>query len=69
MKIQPIINEDFYCLIAPDGVFQPSTLTADMPTCIAFIRLLHKTGMGESWHSLKMKGFKVEKVSVTIQPR
>ena len=64
--IEPIINEEFYCLAAPDGSLQLSSLAPDLPMCMGFVKLLHKSGMGMSWHELKLKGFTYEKVKVTV---
>lgn len=64
--IEPIINEEFYVLCAPDGSMQVSSLAPDLPTCMGFVKLLHKSGMGQSWHELKMKGFTYEKVKLTV---
>lgn len=64
--IEPIIEEEFYCLTASDGSLQLGSLSPDLPTCMGFVKLLHKSGMGQSWHELKMKGFTYEKVKVTI---
>jgi hypothetical protein len=64
--IQPINNQEFYALVAPDGNIQPSTLAEDEATCMGFLKLMHKAGMGMSWHELKIKGFTCQKVRVTI---
>lgn len=66
MKIEPIIEENFYCLIASDGSLQISTLAPDLPMCMGYVKLLHKSGIGKSWHELKMNGFTCKKVKVTI---
>ena len=64
--IEPIIEEEFYCLTAADGSLQISSLAPDLPMCMGFVKLLHKSGMGMSWHELKMKGFTYEKVMLTV---
>lgn len=66
MEIQPIINEDFCALIAPDGTIQPSSIAEDESTCLGFLKLMHKAGMGMSWHELKMKGFTIQPINLTI---
>lgn len=64
--IEPIIEEDFYCLVAPDGNLQVSTLAPDLIWCMGAVKMLHKSGFGMSWHELKMKGFTYQKVKLTI---
>ena len=64
--IEPIIEEEFYCLTAPDGSLQVSSLAPDLPMCMGFVKLLHKSGIGMSWHELKRKGFTYEKVKLTV---
>ena len=64
--IEPIIEESFYCLVAPDGSLQLSTLSPDLPMCMAFVKLLYQSGVGRSPHEFKIKGFTYEKVNVTV---
>jgi len=67
MKIEELKNEEMYCLFTPDGSAQLTTLAPDFPMCVAMIRMLHKAGMGESFHELlKVKGFMIMPVKVTI---
>lgn len=61
-----LLNEEMYCLIAPDGTPQTMFLAPDVPSCIGLMRLLHKHGVSESFHVLNLKGFKILPVSVTI---
>lgn len=63
----PIANEDFYCLVATDGTPQLTTLASDLAMSVAFTKLMHKAGMGESFHQLKMKGFTYQKVTLTLK--
>lgn len=67
MKIEPIINEEFYALVAPDGSVQTTTLAPDEAMCMAVVKMLHKAGMGQSWHQLKLAGFTYQKVILTIE--
>ena len=64
--IEPIIEETFYCLVAPDGNLQLLSLAPELSISMAVIKLLHKSGMGMSWHEMKTKGFTYEKVKVTV---
>lgn len=66
-NIDPIIEEEFYCLVAPDGSLQVSSLTPDYPMCLAFTKLLNESGMGMSLNELRKKGFTFQKVIVTIR--
>jgi hypothetical protein len=68
MQPQPIANETYYCLFAPDGTWQPSTLADDYATCLAFIRLLHKSKMSKSFFELTRAGFQVLPVSLSMTP-
>ena len=65
-KIIAMNNEEFYMLIAPDGEVQPAVMGETIPDCLGFIKLMHHSRIGQSWHELKMKGFTIEKVKVTI---
>lgn len=56
-----------YCLFAPDGEFQGLTLSPDFATCVASIRMLHKAGLGQSYHQLKLKGFVILPVKITMK--
>jgi hypothetical protein len=67
MKMQDFKDEEMYVLVAPDGNWQAMTLAPDFASCVGQIRLLHKYGIGESFHELvKVKGFEILPVKVTI---
>lgn len=66
MKPENLTNATYYCLFAPDGTWQPSTLADDYAMCLAFIKLLHKAKMGKSFFELTRAGFQVLPVSVTM---
>lgn len=66
--IEPIINEEFYVWVAPDGTMQLTLMATDLPTCLAIAKLWHKAGLGKSPHEMRMNGFTIEKVRVTIVP-
>jgi hypothetical protein len=67
VKLDEIIDEQFYCLVAPDGTAQLMTLAPDFQTCVAMIRVMHSKGFGMSFHELcKIKGFQVLPVKVSI---
>ena len=58
-------SETMYCLFAPDGNWQPMTLAADLPTCIAQIRMMHAAKLSLSNHQLQLRGFRILPVTVT----
>lgn len=66
MKIEAVISEEMYCLFAPDGSWQAMTLAPDFPTCLAQIKMMHKSGMCKSYHELSLKGFKIIPIRVTF---
>lgn len=66
MKIEEVKNESMYCLFAPDGTWQGMTLAPDLPTCMAVIKMLHKSKMGKSLHELKLKGYEILPIKITI---
>lgn len=67
MELTEMYNEEMYVLVAPDGSWQGMTLSPDYATCIATIKMLHKSGICESYHELvKMKGFEILPVKVTM---
>ncbi len=67
MNIQKVENEEMYCLFAPDGSFLSNTLSPDFPSCVAFIKMLHKKGLGKSFHQLcVVDGFKIMPVKVSL---
>ncbi|AEI47651.1 hypothetical protein [Runella slithyformis] len=66
MNIQEVKGEEMYCLFAPDGSFQSNTLSPDFPSCVAFIKIMHKKGIGRSFHELCVAGYRVMPVKVTV---
>ena len=64
--MEELFNEEMYALVAPDGSVQLGSINPDFPTCVAWIRMLHKVGMGKSFHELSMKGFKILPVKITV---
>lgn len=66
MIIDELINEEMYCLCAPDGSLQVSTLALDFPTCVAMCRLMEKAGFGQNLSAMFSKGFEIMPVKVTI---
>ena len=63
---EPVTNEPMYCLFAPDGNWQPSTLAPDFASCVAFMQMLHDAKLSASFHDLCIVGdFKILPVSVT----
>lgn len=67
MQIQELHNQEMYALFAPDGSFQGMSLAPDFPTCCAMIKMMHKAGLGKSFHELMfLKGFKILPVKVSM---
>lgn len=67
MDLIEMYNEEMYVLVAPDGSQQAMTLSTDYATCISTIKMLHKSGIGLSYHELvKIKGFEILPVKVTM---
>jgi hypothetical protein len=65
--LEELQNEQMYCLVAPDGSAQLTTLSPDFHTCVAMIKLLHSKGLGQSFHSLcNINGYEVLPVKVTM---
>jgi hypothetical protein len=66
--IEPIIDEQFYVWVAPDGTMQLTLLAEDEPTCMAVAKLLHKSGFSKSPHEMRLRGFTIQPVKLTIVP-
>ena len=64
--IDPIIKKEFYCLIAPDGTPQLSSICCEIVDSYAYMTMLSEAGIGMSLDALRKKGFTFEKVIVTI---
>ena len=62
-----IENEEFYVWVAPDGTAQLATLSSDEASCIAIARVYHMHGFGRSPHEMRIKGFKIVKVLLTLK--
>lgn len=67
MKIEELIEEEMYVLVAPDGSTQISTLAPDFAMCVAFTTMLGKEGISEPLHEMLEKGFTIMPVKVTIK--
>lgn len=67
MALEPIIKEEFYAWVAPDGAIQLATLAAEPVMCLAYTRLLYEKRIGQSPHEMKLKGFKIQKVILTVE--
>lgn len=66
MQVENIEKQQMYALIAPDGSIQIPTLNYSYEECVAYVRLLHHYKMGQSLHELKLKGFVIAAVEVSI---
>lgn len=68
VKLEEINEEEMYVLVAPDGSWQGMTLAPDFETCVAVIKMMHKKGLGKSFHELvNVKGFQILPVIVSIK--
>lgn len=68
MKLEEVKDEEMYVLVAPDGSWQGMTLTPSFEMCVAVIKMMHKSGMSQSYHELvKVKGFQILPVLVSIK--
>jgi hypothetical protein len=66
MQIDELKDDEMYCLTAPDGSLQLTTLSPDFATCVAIVKMLHKHGMSQSLSKMLYSGFKIMPVRVTI---
>lgn len=66
--VEPILNEVFFTWIAPDGGIQIGMTAPDAATCVAYAKLLSTKKLSQSPYELRMKGFFMQKVKVTIEP-
>lgn len=66
MKMQELANDEMYCLVAPDGTPQLSTLAPDYALCIGFCAALSSVGMTKHPATLFEEGFVILPVKVTI---
>lgn len=66
MIVEELKDEEMYCLCAPDGSLQISTLAPDFEMCVAFCQLLGEVGISEPLVKMFKKGFKIMPVKVTI---
>lgn len=67
-KVIPLIEAQLWVWVAPDGNIQMMTFGEDIPMCLAITKMLHKAGLSKSTAQMKLDGFTLEKMSVTIKP-
>jgi len=67
-KFRPIIDEEFYVWVAPDGEMQLALLAPDLPSCTAIAKLWYTSGLGKSPHQMKLDGFTIQKVKISVTP-
>ncbi len=65
-KMENMVDEEMYVLVAPDGTPQLMTLAQDFPTCVGVIKLMHQNKISDSMSKLLFKGFKILPVKVSI---
>lgn len=61
-----LLNEEMYCLVAPDGTPQPATIAPDLQTLVGYNLLLESKGLGQNLGDMLKIGFEIKKVLVTI---
>lgn len=66
MKIEELQNEEMYCLCAPDGSTQLTTLAPDYEMCVAMATILSKAGISQPLDKMFKQGFQIMPVKVTI---
>ncbi len=64
--MEEINQEPFYAWVAPDGTVQVTLLAPDEPTAIAVAKMWHKAGYGKSPHEMKLSGFTIQPILLTI---
>lgn len=64
-----LLNEEMYCLVAPDGTPQPSTIAPDPQTLVGYNLLLESKGLGQNLGDMLNAGFEIKKVLVTIKEK
>lgn len=66
VKLDELKNEEMYCLVAPDGSAQISTLASEFAMCLGMAELMASKGLGQPVAEMFSKGFTVLPVMVTI---
>lgn len=66
MKLEELKDERMFCLVAPDGFPQVTTLSPDYATCIGMAQLMAKAGLGQSVEKMFKAGFEILPVDITM---
>lgn len=66
VTLDELKNEEMYCLVAPDGSAQISTLAPEFAMCLGMAELMASKGLGQPVAEMFSKGFTVLPVMVTI---
>ena len=67
IKVDEILDGEFYTWVAPDGSIQPAFLAEDIETAIAMAQMFSTTGLSLTPVEMWDKGFEVRKVFLTIK--
>ena len=66
VKLDELKNEEMYCLVAPDGSAQISTLAPEFAMCLGMAELMASKGLGQPVAEMFSKGFTVLPVKITM---
>lgn len=66
VKLEELKNEEMYCLVAPDGSAQISTLAPDFAMCIGIAELMASSGIGQPVAEMFSQGYSILPVKVTV---
>lgn len=66
MKMQEINNEEMFCLVAPDGTAQLSTICPDYAGCVGWVNFLSLVGMSKGLDEMINEGFQILPVKLSI---
>lgn len=67
VKLEPVVDEEMFCFVAPDGFAQMGTLAPDFATCIAMVEFMASVGMSKPAGQLFLEGFTILPVLVTLK--
>jgi len=66
VKLDELQNEEMYCLVAPDGSAQITTLAPDFAMCIGMAELMASKGLGQPVAEMFNQGYSILPVKVTM---
>lgn len=65
-KFQELIDEELYCLIAPDGTPQFTVCAPDYAMCVAVAELFYDVGISQSVSDLIAQGYSIAPIKMSI---